>query len=81
MITREEAIRRLENVTREIIELKEALEEGWAEAPAKDPTQAFLEKCGGWEDTRSPEEIIANIYAARTASNRGATIFNEGCIR
>jgi hypothetical protein len=23
------------------------------------PTQAFLAKCEGWEDTRSPEEIIA----------------------
>ena len=78
MITREEAIRRLEEVTREIVELKEALEEGWAEAPTKDPTQAFLEKCEGWEDTRSPEEIVADIYAARTASNRGATLFNEG---
>ena len=77
MITREEAIRRLEDVTREIVELKEALEEGWSEAPAKDPTQAFLEKCGGWEDARSPEEIIADIYAARTVSSRGATIFNE----
>jgi hypothetical protein len=22
---------------------------------------AYLEKCGGWEDTRSPEEIIADI--------------------
>lgn len=78
MITREEAIRRLENVTREITELKEALEEGWAEAPAKDPTQAFLEKCGGWEDKRSPDEIVADIYAARTTSERGATVFNKG---
>jgi hypothetical protein len=56
-------------VTREIVELKEGLEEGWAETPAKDPTQVFLEKCGGWEDTRSPEEIVADIYAARPASN------------
>lgn len=77
MIIREEAIRRLEEVAREIVALKEALEKGWNETPAKDPTQAFLQKCGGWEDTRSPEEIVANIYAARTASNRGATTFNE----
>jgi len=77
MITREEAIRRLEDVAREIAELKEALEDGWSEAPVTDPTQAFLEKCGGWEDTRSPEEIVADIYAARTASSRGAIIFNE----
>lgn len=77
MITREEAIRRLEEVAREIVALKEALEKGWSEAPTKDPTQVFLEKCGGWEDTRSPQEIVADIYAARTVSNRGATTFNE----
>lgn len=77
MITREEAIRRLEDVAKEITELKKAIEEGWDEVLVKDPTQAFLEKCGGWEDTRSPEEIVADIYAARTTSNRGATIFNE----
>jgi len=73
MITREEAIRRLEDVAGEITELKKALEGGWNETPAKDPTQAFLEKCGGWEDTRSPEEIVTDIYAARSTSNRGAT--------
>lgn len=78
MITREEAIRRLEEVAKEIEELKAALEEGWNEVPTKNPTHAFLEKCGGWDDTRSPEEIIADIYDSRTSSNRGATIFNEG---
>jgi len=77
MITREEAIRRLEEVARKIVELKAALEEGWNEAPSQDPTHAFLEKCGGWEDTRSPEEIIADIYASRTISDRGITLFNE----
>jgi predicted nucleic acid-binding protein len=34
-----------------------------------------LAKCGGWEDTRSPEEIIADIYATQTVSNRGADFF------
>jgi hypothetical protein len=77
MITREEAIRCLEDVTKEIVKLKEALEEGWSDAPAKDPTQAFLEKCGGWEDSRSPEQIVTDIYAARTSSDRGATIFDK----
>jgi len=77
MITREEAIRRLEEVAREVEELKAALEEGWNEVPTKNSTHVFLEKCGGWEDTRSPEEIIIDIYAARTISDRGATVFNE----
>lgn len=77
MITRQEAIRRLEDVEQEIAGLKKALQEEWDEMPSIDPTQAFLEKCGGWEDTRNPEEIIAHIYAARTTSNRGADIFDE----
>jgi len=40
-------------------------------------TQEFLKKCGGWEDTRSPDEIVSEIYAARTVSVRGADIFQE----
>ena len=35
---------------------------------SKDPTEVFLGKCGGWEDSRSPEEIIAEIYTSRTTS-------------
>ncbi len=77
MITREEAIKRLEDVAGEIDRIKKALEEGWSEATSKDQTQAFLEKCRGWKDTRKPEEIVADIYAARTSSNRGATMFKE----
>ncbi len=77
MITREEAIRRLEGVEKEIGELKKALREGWPEASTRDATRVFLEKCEGWEDSRSPEEIIAEIYASRTASDRGKTFFDE----
>ena len=46
------------------------IEQGWTESVLKSPTQIFLEKCGGWEDTRTPEEIVAEIYAARTISDR-----------
>jgi hypothetical protein len=77
MITREEALRRLDAVANELVALRAALAEGWTETPDEAPTQAFLAKCGGWEDTRSPEEIIAEIYAARTISHRGATLFPE----
>lgn len=59
----------------EIVALRAALAEGWIETPVEDPTQAFLAKCAGWEDTRSPEEIIADIYATRTVSDRGETLF------
>jgi hypothetical protein len=46
-------------------------------ATSKDPTEVFLEKCGGWEDTRTPEEIIAEIYTSRTTSERGVQLFQE----
>lgn len=69
MITREEAVRRLEKVANDIAELKAAFEEGWNATPAKDPTQAFLKKCRGWKDSRTPRKIIADIYAVRTTSN------------
>ena len=74
MITRTEAIKRLEEISREIAELTMALQEGLADG---DPTAAFLEKCGGWEDDRSADEIIAEINAARTATNRAANIFDD----
>jgi hypothetical protein len=76
MMTREEALRRLDAVANELVALRAVLE-GWIERPVEDPTQAFLTKCGGWEDTRSPEEIIAEIYAARTASHRGTSLLPE----
>ena len=77
MITREEALRRLEAVANEIVALRAELADGWMETTVDDPTAAFLAKCGGWEDTRSPEEIIADIYTARTVSNRGANLFPQ----
>ena len=77
MITREEALRRLEAVANEIAALRADLAEGWIETPAEDATADFLAKCGGWEDTRSPEEIIADIYATRTVSDRGAGLFPQ----
>jgi hypothetical protein len=73
-MTREEALRRLDAVANELVALRAALAEEWIEKSAEDPTQVFLAKCGGWEDTRSPEEIIAEIYAARTVSQRGTTL-------
>lgn len=43
----------------------------------EDRTALFLAKCGGWEDARSPEEIIAEIYASRTTSDRGSQMFQK----
>jgi hypothetical protein len=77
MITREEALRRLDAVAHELVALRAALAEGWTEMPSENPTETFLAKCGGWEDTRSPEEIIAEIYAARTVSHRAGSLGPE----
>ena len=77
MITREEALRRLDAVAHELIALRVALAQGRTETSVKNPTQAFLAKCGGWEDTRSPEEIIAEIYATRTVSHRAESLGPE----
>ena len=77
MITRQEAIRRLGDIAKDVEGLKAALEEGWSDRAAQDPTTAFLEKCGGWEDSRSPEEIVAEVYSARTISRSAASLFSE----
>jgi hypothetical protein len=77
MITREEALRRLDAVAHELVALRAALTEGWTETPSDNPTETFLAKCGGWEDTRSPEEIITEIYAARTVSHRAESLGSE----
>ena len=69
MITREEALRRLDAVAHELVALRAALAEGWTETPSENPTQAFLAKCGGWEDTRSPEEIIAEMLSSWSAAD------------
>lgn len=61
MITREEALRRLAAVANEIEALRADLADGWMETPVENATAVFLAKCGGWEDTRRPEEIIADI--------------------
>jgi len=71
-MTRADVFRRLEHMEREITELKTALMEQWPEAEDHDATQVFLDKCGGWEDSRTPEEIVNDIYESRTTSERGA---------
>jgi len=77
MLTRERAIERLSNIEREAAELKREIEQGWFEATGKTPTEIFLEKCGGWEDDRTTEEIIEDIYSSRTSSDRCADLFDE----
>ena len=58
MITREEAIRRLEEVAREVEELKAALEEGWNEVPTKNPTHA---------ERRSKLDVLGRFFVLERA--------------
>jgi hypothetical protein len=78
MLSREEAVQRLRKIERELAELRRSLDLGasWGDGPQA--TRAFLARCGGWEDTRTPEKLIAEIYASRTASQRGTDLFAEG---
>jgi hypothetical protein len=43
----------------------------------QDLTQLFLDKCGGWKDTRCPADIVSEIYTSRTSSERGKQLFEE----
>ncbi len=38
-------------------------------------TEEFLSVCGTWEDDRSPEEQIADIYSARKSTGRTEKLF------
>ncbi len=75
MFTRDEAVKRLEDIEKEIQDLRKILQEEWGESASSDDTQQFLDKCGGWEDERPVDALIAEIYQARTASDRGAGLF------
>ncbi len=73
---------------RQVLNQLNKLEQGLQELRAKvtagfiaddlDATELFLRKCGGWQDNRSPDEIIAEIYASRTSSLRSASP-SDGC--
>ncbi|MEW6618581.1 MAG: hypothetical protein AB1422_04425 [bacterium] len=44
---------------------------------SRETTESFLKRCSGWEDERTPEEIIEDIYSTRTVSRRGENIFSR----
>ena len=41
--------------------------EAWAQQ-ADASTRQFLALCGSWEDSRSPDEIVEEVYSLRTTS-------------
>ena len=43
-------------------------------APKTHPLETFIEEFGAWEDERTTEEIIKNIYESRTISNSESTV-------
>ena len=77
-MTRTEAIKRLIEIERKIGSLRRALGDGPRDTDDTEATQAFLAKCGGWEDSRTAEEIVADTYASRTASATAPQFHDEG---
>ncbi len=77
MLSREETLRRIEKIEEQITELKEDLRDDLPHVPMTERTRAFLECCGGWEDSRTPEETIADIRASRANSTRVPTFCDE----
>lgn len=77
MFSSDEAVKRLEDIEKEIQDLKKIIQDESGESASSDDTQLFLDKCGGWEDKRPVDELIAEIYQARTASDRGANLFGN----
>jgi len=47
--------------------------EGWAQQ-ADASTHRFLTLCGSWEDSRSADEIVDEIYQLRTTSRTEMTL-------
>jgi len=66
-----------EKLMRTLNFLKKLQGEESGKQTGNDATRRFLDKCGGWQDDRSAEEIITDIYNARTTSDRGAGIFGK----
>jgi hypothetical protein len=54
----------------------EMIEERVSEAEA---TEEFLSVCGTWQDTRSVEEQIQDIYSARRSTNRAEQVWEDMC--
>ncbi|MBI4653442.1 MAG: hypothetical protein HY752_00345 [Nitrospirae bacterium] len=46
-----------------------------SEFDEKKTTEEFLSVCGTWEDDRSVEEQIRDIYSSRKSTNRAEKIF------
>lgn len=66
-------LHRLDEIEQELQELRAKVERTRI-AKDQDETELFLRKCGGWQDDRSPEEIISAIYASRSSSLRGTEL-------
>jgi hypothetical protein len=73
-MSHEEVLRRLEAVLQEIAILRREIQETWSSDEERRRTTEFLRKCQGWEDDRAPEEVIAEIHASRTSSDRGKVL-------
>ncbi|HED05047.1 MAG TPA: hypothetical protein ENI60_09920 [Candidatus Fraserbacteria bacterium] len=64
---------RLEEIEQEIRRLRTEVEKTLT-TDGEDETELFLRKCSGWQDVRTPDELIAGIYASRSSSLRGTEL-------
>lgn len=65
---------RLEEIEQEIRRLRTEVEKTLT-TDGEDETELFLRKCSGWQDAaRTPDELIAKIYASRSSSLRGTEL-------
>ena len=69
MVTKVELIKRLNHLQEEIERLREEVETGKIIEDSEE-IKLFWESFGSWEDGRTAEEIIKDIYESRRSTSR-----------
>lgn len=62
-------LQRLDEIERELQELRAEVEKTLI-VDGDDETELFLRKCRGWQDERTPDELIARISASPGSMSR-----------
>lgn len=69
MVTKVELIKRLNHLQEEIERLRKEVEAGEIVDDGEE-TRSFWESFGSWEDDRTAEQIIKDIYESRRSTSR-----------
>jgi hypothetical protein len=72
-VTKVELIRRLNHLRDEIERLRKDLETNKFNGDEEE-TRLFWDSFGSWQDDRTSEEIITDIYQSRRSTSRDATL-------